>query len=440
MSNQNNGWGHLDRPSQMVLKLQNTSAPAIFIDNQPGFVPVETISLGRRSDGVSWANTKYCMGYTVFAHDGGIGVGIIKEGDLYAIVMSRIEDFFRLSFNEEDETETSIVSVVQIDYDKFIVAAIAMYNGKAAYASATVSARGLAVALTTKIEFPIISIEEASNYEAYFSENGESTEQTTPPLSGDMIATYETYNETSGFSHVSSQRNITGRSNSAMSTIIALVQTDIKAMTLGFSEMDGATSIISTVHRENIFIVAITPTGVKVNIFEDGSFTNEEKEFKTPSCLSSFDNVYQENIFIKAPKKWAMSRYYSKIYAPPGVFFRYNTFSGIVISIPGDNLMKSYLIRPPRDGEDEKLDWSPCLDSETGKLIASDSALTNMSCAEMAYTLGGNGVFMNSGEALEDYIMAKIDNTKASREIMGGAASKAIRSISTYIPYATQRL
>ncbi len=424
------------RPSHMVLKLSDPGAPVIFIDNQPGYVPVESLTKGRMSEGVSWGNTKYCMGYTFFATDSEIGVGIVKEGNIYAITTSRVEDFFRISF-EGGESETSLVCVIQVDYDKILVCAVTMFNNELAYASSVISARGLAVALTTKIDFPGISDSEKEKYSNYFNEDGSSNIDTTPPNSGDMIVTYETYNESSSFGHISSITGVTERSSDAMIKVMSCVQDDIYGISSSFSKLDNAISMESSVHKDDIFIIMTSVKSVKVNKFNGISFEGESRDFETETCLSVFDNVHQSNIIVKTPEKWALSKNHNKIYSPSGVFFRYNTFSGIVVFFPEDKIMKSYFIGPPREEEDEIVDWSSCVDNDD-KLISSNSVTTNMACSDMSYTLGGHGVFMNSGEAIAEEIMAKIDGTKIRREDMNGTVSKAIKSMSTYIPYMTQ--
>ncbi len=424
------------RPSHMVWKLTDPGAPVIFMDNQPGYVPVESLALGRKSESVSWGNTKFCMGYTFFATDSEIGVGIVKEGNIYAITTSSIEDFFRISF-EGNETETSLICAIQTGYDEVLVCAVAMFNNEVAYASATISARGLAVAITTKIKFPGISDTEQEKYDEYFNEDGSSNIETTPPDSGDMIATYETYNESSSFGHISSITGVTTRANDAMSKILSHVQDDILGIASSFSKLDEAISIESSVHKDDIFITMSSVTSIKINKFDGVSFEEEQKDFKTETCLSAFDNVHQANIVIKTPEKWSLPKSHNKIYSPSGVFFRYNTFSGIVVFFPEDKIIKSYFIGPPREDEDEIVDWSKCVDDDD-KLVSSDSVTTNMLCKDMSYTLGGHKVFMNSGEAIIEDIMAKIDGTKIRREDMGGSVSKAIKSMSTYIPYTTQ--
>lgn len=425
----------LEKPSHMVMDLSRTSAPVIFIDNQPGYVPIETASLGRKSDGISWGNTKHCMGFTFFAQDEAIGAGIVKDGEIFAITSLRVEDFFNISF-EGDETETSLIAVVQIDYDRILVCATSMYNGSAAYASAIVSARGLAVSLATKIEFLPLDIY-GDTYSSYFDENGNASVDTTDPQPYDMIATYETYNGSTGFGFITSVRNAASKGGNATSELIDLVQRDIANLTSGFIPMQDAISIESAVHKEQVLIIAVSASGVSVNSYSGGSFSQSHKTFKTQSCLTNVDNVYQSRIVVVPPEKWAAPRYFSKIYAPPGVFARYNTFREIIISMPAGSIMNSYIIRPAENSSDI-VDWSPCLEPGSGTLRSLEENDLGYSCDTMAFSLAGRRVFMNAGKALPDSIMATVDRIVATREAMG-SASKAIRSMSIYIPYTSMK-
>ena len=425
----------VDKPQPAGLKLKKTSLPMLFVDNNPGYVPVETISLGRRADGLYWGNIKYCMGYAVFSTNERIGVGIVKDGEIIAIVSQRLEDFFRVSF-DPDQSTTSILAAIQIDYDRIFIGATAMFNGKAMYASATVSARGLALWLRTKAEAVMISGLIRSTHAGMFdAETGESDEETTPPVWGNMIVTYEGYDESEGFSYVSSERNITAIANDAAVALFDRVQDDISTLTSGsYTSRAGVFTMESFVHKEFLYILSTDGASIFINTYSGLAFTETAKELNTPSCQTEFTNVYYGRITVKGPHKWYEPRNYSLIYSPPAVIFRYNTFSGVVVSLPTGDRIYSYLLRPPVD-DSGVLDFTACPPGQ--KLMASDSmAFPGRTCNSLAYSIGGDHVDMNSSPATKEYLMAKIDNTKATKSMMG-ENSLAIKSMTQYIPYSS---
>ncbi len=424
---------------KIIWKFPRVKPPVLFIDNQLGYIGIESATSGRRGESLSWSNTKYCMGFTFFSNDENIGVGIVQNGELFSIATARIEDFFEIAFDGET-SESSIICAVQIDYDTIFIAAATMYNGKVTYGGKTLSARGLAVATRTRIQFPDADEAVLSTFTEYFNELGESSKITDSPKPGDMIVTYETYNEAHGFSDVSTQTGICeARDPDAMTILNKRALRDIRTLTSTTFPEDNVVTISSAVHNDEIFMIVLLKNAINISIFNGTwSIGAEIKEFKNPSCQTIFDNMYEGRIFISPPDDMSNNKNYDKIYAPPGVFFRYNTFSSIIVSVPYNDTSYTYRILT-KEGS-SMLDWSLVEDSEDeNKLVPSDGIKNSLTCDEMIYSVAGDNIMMNFPGVYSENIVAAYLKTTASKELLGDG-SIAIKSMSLYIPYIAPQI
>jgi hypothetical protein len=424
-----------DRYEKIIWKFKRLEPPVIFFDNNPGYTCIESLPYGRKGDSLAWGNAKYCMGYTFFAHAESIGVGVVINGEIFTIASQRIEDFFGISSDDEGGASASIICAIQIDYDRIYVGAVTVYNGSTTYAGKIASARGLAVGARTKIKFSAESPKISGLYEKYFNEDGSSSENMTPVGPGDMIVTYEKYVESHGFSDVSSKTGITGlKSKSALKDIYKRVASDINSLSGSSLATSGVFSMISMVYEDKIIIVQLLTDSVYESIYS-GSWSPPKKyKLDKPTCQGDFNNVYEGRLFIVPPTDMSENNNYDRIFAPPGVFFRYNTFSALVIVSSSDKSSRTYQINTEKG---KGLDWDKSIDSETNAIKSTGGESSSFGCDTSGVSFAGNEMMMNFPDVYLENILAVYKKTKATKETLGDAAT-VVRSMSLYIPYMSR--
>lgn len=415
--------------------------PVIFIDNKNGYVPINNKLGVRAGESLSWSNAKYCMGFTFYANDEEIGAGIVVGGEIYSIASYRLEDFFNRDFGTDVErAEASIVEAIQLDYEHIYLAAILMYNGEVVFASKMVNARGLSIATRTKIKSTYIDKDTINREKSYFNSYGESTIDEIYVGWDDMIVTYEKYKGARGFGDLSISV-IGERGDNIMIDVYRKIIDDINSQTTMFINIDGCIDIESAQYDEKVFILFLTTSGVRVVVFDGFEYSTHENaiEFEEKSCQNVFDNVYEGRIFVVPPKDIADQNIYSKIFSPAGVFYRYSRFQGFVIVLPYGNLtMKGYRIKHLGDDGRNTLDVLAAMNGDSEDIVYithTSSRRTEQECDKMTYILDGDAIMMNTPRY--DYFLASYYGTRAYVSLLG-EGSKAVRSMSLYMPYLQQ--
>ncbi len=421
------------KPFPFVIDLAPPLIPVLFIDNLPGIMAIDGIPSGRKNESISWKNTKSCMGFTFYSNEDSIGVGIVREGSLVTIARSDLRDFFSISF-DDDESESSLVCTIQLDYDKIYVGAIILYNGKITYAGATVSAMGLAIAVQIKINSSLEKEADTDKYNDIFNENGESSQPTDSPNYTDTTVAYETYNGSHGFSFVSSIIGVAEESENVMVKVMDVVQNDLEGLISGFEKKEGIFSIESSVHDQYVYIFMLSKDKIVINTYDGESRTIDEKNLESNACSDNISNVYSGFIFNKPSVKWVDPPVLARIFSPQGVFFRPNTFGAIVLYVPGeDKTVEAYVALPPLL-DDGIIDWSTCEKEESLFPIVTNN---DVDCDYSQYSLEGFGIIMNPVDSTD--ILAGWDGTIAYRDYFT-EASHGIRSMSAYIPYINKEV
>jgi len=424
--------------NKIVWKFPKLEPPAIFIDNNPGFVPVDHVATARSSESLSFGNMKYCAGFTFYATDESIGIGIIINGSLFSIVDSTIEDFFNISIDDEDEvTETTILCALQLDFDLVYVAACARYNGGTFFASKTVNTRGLAVSTRTLIEFSSIGDRTKQNYLDAFNEDGTKKSDidgvTEGTSSGDMMASYEEYNEAHGFSDVRQLSDAVSDQEGSRKELFSVVSSDLNSLTDGQISFSEVVDIISAETENSIFLIGMSESNIKVIKRTDVWENYDEESIYGITCTGT-DNIYEGYMFLVPNYDLYSESSYKRIYSPPGVFYRYSGFSKIVILGGDDNHTFSAIID---NNKTDDVDIRVCYDEEKKAIASCGECGSGLDCVKMRYILCGNGIVMNYMVNDESDIIARYQMTGVSIDELGGT-TKGVRSMSLYIPYTTQ--
>ena len=413
--------------------LRGFAPPVLFIDNMEGYVAIDLSTAERKRDDISYGNAKYCMGFSVYSNDESIGIGIMKDSEIYSLIDVSLSDFFNVSF-EGGYAESSIICAIQVDYNIMYIGASMMYNDKAIYAGKTISAQSLSISLRSRILFSSITNEDIDEYNTYFDENGSSSHQTDVPGPGNTVVTFETYSGSTGFSDVSRMLNVSEKTDSSALILLNLALTDLESVAPGFTKLQDTISIDSAESNGHIYIISTSINSIQVASSSGDIFVPENKTFKTASCINKFDNVYQGKIFIKPKKDWANRKNLSRIFSPFGVFFRYNSVDCATIFLPGDvGKMNFFSIFINDSGT---INWDRCIDSE-GKIIPTGSIQNVGACDDVVYTLAGNDIYMNTEHGGS---IASVGETKFFADAnYSSSGVTGIKSMSLYIPYTDTR-
>jgi hypothetical protein len=210
---------------------------------------------------------------------------------------------------------------------------------------------------------------------------------------------------------------------------------DISAITGSEVSHTDCLDIITFELESHIYMATLAHDSIKIGIKGSSGFSLSTKMFAKESCLTASDNIYEGRMFIVPPSDESDDSGTSKIYAPGGVVHRYSKFYSLVISLPSDDGFMSYEIMGPSESSNG-LDYSRITDGD-GNIVPSDFIPSDMSCSEMRYCIGGNKMAMNLQNKDYANILAAYKKTMASKAVMG-QGSKAIRSMSLYVPYQNQ--
>lgn len=431
------------KPSVAALPLGNKYIPIVANDGDNGMLMASSEGLVRRvSESISWANTKLCMGFTFFANDEHIGVGIVKNDLLFSIVSVRVDDFFRISGEDFSSMETSIISAIQIEYDLMMVSAVGYYNDMVIYASYTISASSLTISCPTRVYSMIETLTTQNRYESMYDVDGNSNGIASSYGAGDMITTFESYDKSTGFSYVSSSRHVADRQGNVLIDIYDLIIDDIKSIHDSFDKLEYTSSIESFQCYDKIYIMSFSKSQVRISLF-DGStiFTYGSFSFTKPGCSGALlDNMYFGSIANIPVDDWLKEKNYYKIFSPPGVFYRAKTFKAIAFwkyrKEDGKIYIDTYYILPDED-EDGALDFSIIVDEDTGKLKPVESIDLELGpdCEGSSYSVYSRDIMMNS--ILDENVAARFKKTKITYDSIG--LSGEIRCMSMYIPYLDKR-
>jgi len=419
---------HNTRGDKIIWKLPQKKPPAVFVDNENGYTAIDKNSTGRQNTDIEFGNMKYCMGYTFYASQEEIGVGIFIDGHLYVATSQTIEDFFERTFEDTTQIKVSIVEVLQISYDTIFVSAICYVNEKVLYASKTISAMGIAIAIGTRVKSSFANPEELRKHSQYFNEEtGEAINGTvtSSPSLGEMIVTYETYNGSHGFSSVSNRSNIGTYSSDVMIRVYQALISDINTLTESSISISAHSAISITTHQY-LYLLFLSIDNIKIYVFDNNKSFQEvyNGSFKTKSCQNIFDNPYEGKLFYIPPSNVSKKSNFATIQSPIGVIYRYQGAGSIAVVSHIDNISACYDIKVTDTG----LDLS-YIEQDDGLVPTRKGEETE--CDRIAYSFSVPHLSINSS----DEVFANYSDTKGDKSTLG-ADIHTVKSMSLFIPYS----
>jgi hypothetical protein len=183
--------------------------------------------------------------------------------------------------------------------------------------------------------------------------------------------------------------------------------------------------------KDTLYLFGMSDSKIYYSEYSGSSFGAEESiTVDKTNCEASTDNLYEGRIFPVPPEDLKNQENYRKIFAPAGVFYRYNAVYSVVFIMSGDKETYAYEVRTSDDGD---IDFSTIQD-ENGKAVPTSIEKNEIKCGESRYCFDAARIMMNVDKTEDSSILATYKRTKATKPCMGDD-SKGIRSMSLFTPY-----
>ena len=346
------------------------------------------------------------MGLNFYANQESIGVAIFRNGIMYSITDSSLTSFFTVDLGED--IEVSLVSVVQVSEDVIYVAAVANVDpskDKLLFASKTISYEGLLLSCPTMIEHFSLSNSEKEIHKNLFDLDGSL-------LTGNddvHYVSYETYTGSHGFGDFNlvemEALGATGIKD-ATKKIFKIVSADISNIdnNINIPTDESISAIESFCVNGGIFIFAQGDTILHEFNLSSGTAIGTNYTFENNHIQDEFTNIHFSSIQYVTEKGLEKNTKYNPVYAPAGVFKKYNSLSFIVINrlemlkdssgTPKESIAV-YMLLPGSDGKKEVIYDN--VKASSGNLVASDGAKFDVpKVSEMSYIFYSNAFQINT--------------------------------------------
>ncbi len=305
--------------------------PTVIVDNNQGYITYYPFSRGYQSTTLKFSNIHEAMGFNFYCNNESIGVCIFKEGVMISITDMSMSEFFTVTV---DESEVSIVSVVQISSDTIYVAAIMnIGDGKVVFSSKTIAFKGLCLSISTLIEHHTTTAGESEKHRGMFDLDGSHT-GVMPESEDDDIVTYENYSGSHGFGDIKIKEVETGVGvPDSMIKVFDEIVEDLKGFNEYFSDFTtGSIFAIESFEAKNsLFIIALEKEKIHIlTVIDDTKEDYQSLDFKKEAKQTLFTNVYSKYMSYYPPR--SNTREYKKVFSPAGIIKRYKAPERIVIS------------------------------------------------------------------------------------------------------------